>query len=134
MIQRLQSIVDEQVFASDEADSSESSADLSEEEHCLGGASPHADEHCSNEKDGMLMAGQFLLILKLINTNKILYFLKQKSVSSIITRFVMLLITDTCIFQVLDSGILLIKLILTRLVLVPLVQEEMQKQNLYSIA
>lgn len=100
MIQRLQSIVDEQVFVSDEveeneADSSQSSADLSEGEHCLGGASLHADEHCSNKKDGMLTEGQFLLILKLINTNKILYyFMKENTrVSSIITRFVMSLIT-----------------------------------------
>uniref|UniRef100_A0A165WRE6 Protein farnesyltransferase subunit beta n=1 Tax=Daucus carota subsp. sativus TaxID=79200 RepID=A0A165WRE6_DAUCS len=59
LIQRLHMIVDEQAFVSDEvdendADSSQTSADLSEEEQCLGGNSPHADEHCSHE-DG---AGQ----------------------------------------------------------------------------
>nr|AUZ98400.1 protein farnesyltransferase subunit beta [Trachyspermum ammi] len=64
LIQRLHLLVDEQVFVSDEvkgdeADSSQSSADLSEEEHeeehCLGGTSPHAGEHSSHEKEG---AGQ----------------------------------------------------------------------------
>lgn len=60
LIQRLQSIVDEQVSVSDEikeneADSSQTSADLSEE-HCLGGTSLHTDEQCSYEKDGA--AGQ----------------------------------------------------------------------------
>lgn len=64
LIQRLQSIVDQQVFVSDEveeneADSSQSSADLSEEEHCHGGTSPHAYEHCSIEKDGAGPSDQF---------------------------------------------------------------------------
>ena len=56
-------IVDEQAFVSDEvdendADSSQTSADLSEEEQCLGGNSPHADEHYSHE-DGMLTRDSF---------------------------------------------------------------------------